>query len=154
MLGRLPARLLALPSHWPPQRQLELLEDPLTAPAEQGITTTAALPTPQVQREALEDWYGRLHNDGSYPQHNGKGPVEEPLACLRMLARHFDLPFRRDVLNRILNDQLKRSGQGALPLQAVAAICDLLGLRTTGLQPNSADPVSYTHLTLPTICSV
>ena len=115
------------------------LEDPLTAPAEQSITTTAALPTPQVQREALEDWYGRLHNDGSYPQHNGKGPVEEPLACLRMLARHFDLPFRRDVLSRILNDQLKRSGQGALPLQAVAAICDLLGLRTTGLQPNSAD---------------
>ena len=56
-----------------------------------------------------------------------------------MLARHFDLPFRRDVLSRILNDQLKRSGQGALPLQAVAAICDLLGLRTTGLQPNSAD---------------
>ena len=56
-----------------------------------------------------------------------------------MLARHFDLPFRRDVLSRILNDQLKRSGQGVLPLQAVAAICDLLGLRTTSLQPNSAD---------------
>ena len=27
------------------------------------------------------------------------GPVEEPLACLRMLSRHFDLPFRRDVLS-------------------------------------------------------
>ncbi|HCV55985.1 MAG TPA: type I secretion system permease/ATPase, partial [Synechococcales bacterium UBA12195] len=106
-------------------------------------------PTPQVQREALEDWYGRLHNDGSYPQQNGKGPVEEPLACLRMLARHFDLPFRRDVLSRILNDQLKRSGQGALPLQAVAAICDLLGLRTTGLQPNSADLL--TRLPFPAI---
>ena len=148
VLGRLPARLLALPSHWPPQRQLEPLEDPLTAPAEKSITTTA-LPTPQVQREALEDWYGRLHNDGSFPQHNGKGPVDEPLACLRMLARHFDLPFRRDVLSRILNDQLKRSGQGALPLQAVAAICDLLGLRTTGLQPNSADLL--TRLPFPAI---
>ena len=148
VLGRLPARLLPLPSHWPPQRQLEPLEDPLTAPAEKSITTTAP-PTPQVQREALEDWYGRLHNDGSYPQQNGKGPVEEPLACLRMLARHFDLPFRRDVLSRILNDQLKRSGQGALPLQAVAAICDLLGLRTTGLQPNSADLL--TRLPFPAI---
>jgi subfamily B ATP-binding cassette protein HlyB/CyaB len=148
VLGRLPARLLPLPSHWPPQRQLEPLEDPLTARAEKSITTTA-LPTPQVQREALEDWYGRLHNDGSYPQQNGKGPVEEPLACLRMLARHFDLPFRRDVLSRILNDQLKRSGQGALPLQAVAAICDLLGLRTTGLQPNSADLL--TRLPFPAI---
>jgi len=138
VLGRLPARLLALPSHWPPQRQLERLDEPVTATTELSITTTAA-PTPQVQREALEDWYGRLHNDGSFPQHNGKGPVEEPLACLRMLARHFDLPFRRDVLSRILNDQLKRSSQGALPLPAIAAICDLLGLRTTGLQPNSAD---------------
>ena len=59
---------------------------------------------------------------------NGKGPIEEPLACLRMLARHFDLPFRRDVLSRILNDQLERSGQDELcPGQAVAAICDLLG---------------------------
>jgi ATP-binding cassette subfamily B protein len=148
VLGRLPARLLALPSHWPPQRQLEPLEDPLKVPAENSITT-AALPTPQVQREALEDWYGRLHNDGSYPQQNGKGHVDEPLACLRMLARHFDLPFRRDVLSRILNDQLKRSGQGALPLQAVAAICDLLGLRTTGLQPNSADLL--TRLPFPAI---
>ena len=138
VLGRLPARLLALPSHWPPQRQLQPLEDSLSAPTEPSITTATA-PTPQMQREALEDWYGRLHNDGSYPQHNGKGPVEEPLACLRMLARHFDLPFRRDVLSRILNDQLKRSGHGALPLQAIAAVCDLLGLRTVGLQPNSAD---------------
>ena len=138
VLGRLPARLLALPSHWPPQRQLQPLEDPLAPTNEQSITS-GITPSPQVQREALEDWYGRLRDDGSFPQHNGKGAVEEPLACLRMLARHFDLPFRRDVLSRILNDQLKRSGQDALPLQAIAAVCDLLGLRTTGLQPNSPD---------------
>ena len=59
-----------------------------------------------------------------------------------MLARHFDLPFRRDVLNRILNDQLQRSGQGVLPPQAIAAVCDLLGLRTTRLQPPSAELLS------------
>ena len=139
VLGRLPARLLSLPSHWPPQRQLQPLDNPLNPLPEKSIATTAELPTPQVQREALEDWYGRLHNDGTYPQHHGQGPVEEPLACLRMLARHFDLPFRRDVLSRILNDQLERSGRGALPLPAIAAICDLLGLRTTGLQPDNAD---------------
>lgn len=139
VLGRLPARLLALPSQWPPHRQLQPLNNQFSKPPEQSTTTTAALLTPQVHRDALEDWYGRLHNDGSYPQHNGKGPIDEPLACLRMLSRHFDLPFRRDVLSQILNDQLKRSGQGVLPLQAIAAICDFLGLRTTRLQPNSAD---------------
>ena len=135
VIGRLPARLLPLPSHWPPQRRVE------TSPSA-ALATTNPPATPQLQREALEDWYGRLHNDGSFPQHNGKGPIGEPLACLRMLARHFDLPFRRDVLNRILNDQLQRSGQGALPPQAIAAVCDLLGLRTTRLQPPSAELLS------------
>ena len=135
VIGRLPARLLPLPSHWPPQRQVE------TSPSA-ALATTSAPATPQLQREALEDWYGRLHNDGSFPQHNGQGPIGEPLACLRMLARHFDLPFRRDVLSRILNDQLQRSGQGALPPQAIAAVCDLLGLRTTRLQPPSAELLS------------
>ena len=135
VIGRLPARLLPLPSHWPPQRRVEA--SPSTA-----LATTSAPATPQLQREALEDWYGRLHNDGSFPQHNGQGAIGEPLACLRMLARHFDLPFRRDVLSRILNDQLQRSGQGVLPPQAIAAVCDLLGLRTTRLQPPSAELLS------------
>ena len=135
VIGRLPARLLPLPSHWPPQRRVE-------ASPSAALATTSAPATPQLQREALEDWYGRLHNDGSFPQHNGQGAIGEPLACLRMLARHFDLPFRRDVLNRILNDQLQRSGQGVLPPQAIAAVCDLLGLRTTRLQPPSAELLS------------
>ena len=135
VIGRLPARLLPLPSHWPPQRRVE-------ASPSAALATTSAPATPQLQREALEDWYGRLHNDGSFPQHNGQGAIGEPLACLRMLARHFDLPFRRDVLSRILNDQLQRSGQGVLPPQAIAAVCDLLGLRTTRLQPPSAELLS------------
>ena len=104
-----------------------------------GDVELASQPSPQLQREALEDWYGRLHNDANFPQHNGQGAVEEPLACLRMLSRHCDLPFRRDVLRRILQDQLQRSSDGGLPLQALAAICDLLGLRTTALQPNSVE---------------
>ena len=140
IIGRLPARLLPLPSHWPPQRSLEV--DVSTLARGQGAggdVELASQPSPQLQREALEDWYGRLHNDANFPQHNGQGAVEEPLACLRMLSRHCDLPFRRDVLRRILQDQLQRSSDGELPLQALAAICDLLGLRTTALQPNSVE---------------
>ena len=41
----------------------------------------------------LEDWYGRLGNDGSFPHLEGKGPIDAPLSVLRMLARYFDLPF-------------------------------------------------------------
>ncbi|MEB3241219.1 MAG: peptidase domain-containing ABC transporter [Synechococcus sp.] len=147
VLGRLPARLLPLPAHWPPQRQLDPKQGALAtasagamapgsdAEAEDQLPSNAA----QLQREALEDWYGRLRDDGSFPQHNGKGEVAEPLACLRMLSRHFDLPFRKDVLQRILSDQLQRAGEAGLGLQPLAAICDLLALRATGLQPGSAE---------------
>ncbi|QNG28539.1 peptidase domain-containing ABC transporter [Synechococcus sp. LTW-R] len=143
VLGRLPARLLPVPAHWPPQRQQEPSSQVAPAPSE---------PTPslQLQREALEDWYGRLRDDGTFPQHNSTGPVEEPLACLRMLSRHFDLPFRRDVLRRVLDDQLQRAGNAGLGLQQLAAICDLLGLRCTPLEPSGTQLLE--RLPLPALC--
>ena len=61
------------------------------------------------------------------------------MAVLRMLARYFDLPFRKDVLRRILDDQLHRdeSGQGIGLLQ-LAAIADLMGLRASQLDVTDA----------------
>ena len=144
VLGRLPARLLPLPAHWPPQRE--------QAPSALSRSSREDSPPQslQLQREALEDWYGRLRDDGTFPQHDGSGPIEEPLACLRMLSRHFDLPFRRDVLRRVLHDQLQRAGQNGLGLQQLAAICDLLGLRGTPLQPSAIQLLE--RLPLPALC--
>ena len=144
VLGRLPARLLPVPTHWPPQRQQEP-SNLAEAPAESEPALSQ-----QLHREALEDWYGRLRDDGTFPQHNGTGPVDEPMACLRMLSRHFDLPFRRDVLRRVLHDQLQRAGNAGLGLQQLAAICDLLGLRCTPLQPSA--PQLLERLPLPALC--
>ena len=62
VLGRLPARLLPVPAHWPPQRQQEPSSLEAPAPSEPA-------PSLQLQREALEDWYGRLRDDGSFPQY-------------------------------------------------------------------------------------
>ena len=123
-----------------------------------------------AQSDALEDWYGRLARDGSFPHVRGKGPIDEPISCLRMLARYFDLPFRKDVLRRILQEQLSRAGEDGLGLLQLAAVCDLMGLRASILDVSDYQlsrlelpvlilqdghpPVSYTHLTLPTICSV
>ena len=142
VLGRMPARLLPLPTHWPPQRRVDPPLGQLVKPAsgeELAAAEASNINSPQLQREALEDWYGRMRDDGTFPQHSGKGAVEENLACLRMLSRHFDLPFRKDVLQRILKDQLARAGEAGLGLQPMAAICDLLALRATGLQPGSPE---------------
>ena len=136
--GRLPARLLQLPSPWPPQ----VLSVAVVGKADVGaevvepewLDSQAALVPLQQQTQALEDWYGRQGLDHAYPHQAGEGQLEEVLACLRMLARQFDLPFRRDVLRRVLQDQIQRQGdEGIGPLQ-LAALCDLMGLRASPLQ--------------------
>ena len=135
--GKLPGRLVAQPSGWPPTRlpavmsidndinpELELLEPEwLESPG-------AIVP---VQTDALEDWYGRLHDDGSFPHARGEGLLDESIASLRMLARSFDLPFRKDVLRRILIDQMQRAGEQGFGLLQLAAVCDLMGLRASTL---------------------
>ena len=62
------------------------------------------------------------------------------MAVLRMLARHFDLPFRKDVLRRILEDQLSRDETGeGIGLIQLAAISDLMGLRASQLEVSDAE---------------
>ncbi len=143
VLGRLPARVLTRPRQWPPKAlpvALVVGRDGI-APGEENaeliepewLDTTTAL-VPYAQSEALEDWYGRLWADGTFPHHSGQGPLEEALACLRMLARQFDMPFRRDVLRRVLADQLQRQGDAGLGAQQFAGLCDLMGLRASLLE--------------------
>ena len=88
-----------------------------------------------------------MRDDGSFPHSKGKGVEEEPFACLRMLARHFDLPFRKDVIQRIINNQLQTGNESSIQLQTIAAIFDILGLKASGLQPNTEELLSE-HLFL------
>jgi len=94
--------------------------------------SSTAIVTIRHQQEALQDWYGRLGDDGSLPQIAGEGPIEAPLAILRMLARYFDVPFRRDIVRRILEDQLQRAeAAGGIGQLQLAAIVDVIGLRAS-----------------------
>ena len=144
--GRLPIRLLPLPQPWPPSNGAPA---PSAKPDALVVSQGEVLEpewidgselVPQLhQMEALEDWYGRLGDDGSYPQVEGQGPMDEPFACLRMLARSFDLPFRRDIIRRILEDQLQRAEGKGIGLLQLAAVADLLGLRASLLEVAEAD---------------
>ena len=135
--GKLPARFVAQPSSWPPTRLPAVMAIENEGDFEADVLEPEWIESPAsivpVQADALEDWYGRLHDDGSYPHYKGDGPVDETLACLRMLARHFDLPFRKDVLGRIVNDQAQHSADQGLGLLQFAAVCDLMGLRASSL---------------------
>ncbi|MEN9766106.1 MAG: hypothetical protein RLZZ32_66 [Cyanobacteriota bacterium] len=142
--GKLPGRLVAQPPGWPPDRlpAAMVVGSDLASDAEvlepEWVESPGAIVAVERQTDALEDWYGRLSDDGSFPQVRGEGPIDEPMACLRMLARHFDLPFRKDVLRRILVDQQQRQGDAGIGLQQLAAVCDLMGLRASLLDVSVA----------------
>jgi subfamily B ATP-binding cassette protein HlyB/CyaB len=69
---------------------------------------------------------------GKYPYIKGVGEVKAPLACFQMLSKHFGMPFRRDAIQRILADQIRRTGNFSLPLGG--AITDLMGLNAQLVQ--------------------
>jgi subfamily B ATP-binding cassette protein HlyB/CyaB len=60
----------------------------------------------------------------------GQGPVDETLACFQMLSKLLDLPFRRDSIDKVLRDCLRR---GAKPdLQLCGQLAASLGLHVVG----------------------
>ncbi len=65
---------------------------------------------------------------GKYPFKSGRGPVDAPLACFQMLALHLNLPFRKDVVRRILKNHAERNGPG-ISLPVYGAIAESMGLR-------------------------
>ena len=89
------------------------------------------------QKDAFEDRFGRLNKNTLYPHSYGKGFLEETLACLRMLSQNFDLPFRKDLLKRVIGEQLRTSGNDKLSIFQLAAICELLGVKSSILKPDS-----------------
>ena len=89
------------------------------------------------KREALADMFGSINSQDSYPDFKGVGATQSTLACLRMLSRFFDLPFKKDLFKRIIDDQNNFSDDLQINLSKFAALINFLGLRTIPLKPNS-----------------
>ena len=64
----------------------------------------------------------------NYPFFRGKGELDTVLACLQMLSKHLKMPFRREVIRRILTEQIKR--QGSISFPACAYVGELIGLKS------------------------
>lgn len=62
-----------------------------------------------------------------YPHVRGSGGVNATLACFQMLSKHLNMPFRKEVIRKVLINQQKRTG--SLSLQQCGAIAQLVGLR-------------------------
>lgn len=61
-----------------------------------------------------------------FPVVRGRGKIEAPLACFQMLAKYFGLNFKKDVVRKVLDNQLNTVG--SISLQACGAVAQMLGL--------------------------
>ncbi len=92
-----------------------------------------------LQLEALEDWYGRLNKNNNYPYTKGIGLLDETLACLRMLSQYFDLPFRKDLLRKVITDQINLDKNKKIGVQQLAAIFEFIGLKSSLINPKEKE---------------
>ncbi len=94
------------------------------------------------QSEALEDWYGRLNKNNNYPFTKGIDLPDATLGCLRMLSHYYDLPFRKDLLRKVILEQIKLNKNKKIGIQQLAAIFEFIGLKSSLLSPKEKELTS------------
>ena len=67
-----------------------------------------------------------LEDNERFPEVRGKGRISESLAVVEMISTFQKAPFRRDVLEKVLEDQFRRDKP--LSIELLARLCELLGL--------------------------
>ena len=125
----LAARLIVVPLEW-----YTASAQPAGAPdrnLEHNPEATAAL-VPQRGASPLASGLDLGQRDQvPFQLLRGEGPLEGTLACLQMLAAELRLPFRRDAIEKILRDSLRR-GQSP-DLQLCGNIAAMMGLHVSGI---------------------
>jgi len=157
-----PLRLLACPAYIidPYTRtEAERIVDPdggsqLAPPSPQNWFEAATPAEEVLSRIASAEMLGLVADEDLQPQERyavvrGSGALAEARATIQALSERLKVPFPREVVERVLSQQLKRRQQ--LSLELLAALCELLGLQTRVGKVRVDQLVS---LDFPTLCLV
>ncbi|MFN9637266.1 MAG: ABC transporter transmembrane domain-containing protein [Synechococcaceae cyanobacterium] len=133
----LPLRLLVLPAEalaTAPGTSLATAAS--TAPVPSADPWASAEPAPGAEPPAGADPLptsldlGQPSRSRGLQLVRGRGVLDETLACFQMLGRLLELPYRRDAVEKILRDGLRRGKSPDLPL--CGQIAAMLGLLLSG----------------------
>lgn len=91
-------------------------------------------PVDLSQLGILED--DHLSDETRFPSLKGNGPLSEAMAVIEMVALQLQVPFRRDAIQKVLEDQFRRDK--GLSLELIAGLCELLGM-TSQLAETSSE---------------
>lgn len=81
---------------------------------------------PELSQPIYQDEVGKRKSPQDYPFVRGRGEQDGAMACLQMLAKFFNMPFRKDVVQRVLVSQSER--MGGVSLELCGAITEMMGL--------------------------
>ncbi|MEM7553927.1 MAG: peptidase domain-containing ABC transporter [Cyanobacteria bacterium P01_A01_bin.84] len=119
-----------------------------------SLLPTVKLSKTAIEPEIVDSWIGNIPyaqeidyhkaitkskqlKHQKFPFVRGKGGLNATLACLQMLGQYYNLPFRKDMLQRILSNQIDKAGNLSLPF--CGAVIELMGLTTQTVEiPASA----------------
>ncbi|BAZ28867.1 cyclic nucleotide-regulated ABC bacteriocin/lantibiotic exporter [Cylindrospermum sp. NIES-4074] len=121
LLGLRPADLLLLNS-LPSELQLNSSNSQITEDLEIPYA-----PEVEVSQSAPQQIPKGRKKHQKYPFFRAQGELNSALACFQMLSKHLEIPFRREVVRRILTEQMKR--QGSISFQVGAYLSELIGLK-------------------------
>ncbi len=125
--GKSPARLIGIPTtDLIPLNtyQLETQESETISSIAEDLDIPYA---PETEEERLNYTPAQKEIKRKYPFVRGRGQLNAAIACFQMLCQHLQIPFRREVVRRILNDQIRRTGSISFAL--CAYLSELIGLR-------------------------
>ena len=131
----MPLRLIGIPTEQIHQLLTPLLTAELIETAENGSSeTSSALAVIEPQEAGLPlattAGFGQEDPKANLQLVRANGEAEETLACFQMLAQLMNLKLRRDALERVTTDAIKR-GQG-INLQLLGQLATMLGLHAVG----------------------
>jgi ATP-binding cassette subfamily B protein len=111
-----------------PEKEDKIIKFPTTNNGK-SISNPTIIDAPEQPPESpLEPKISR----GKYPFVGGRGTVNVAMACLHMLAKHLRVPFRRDVVRKVVENQFKNAG--SISLQFMGAVTEMMGLRAQLVQ--------------------
>jgi len=65
----------------------------------------------------------------NYPQTFLTKSFNNYLACFKMVSIFYDIPFKKELLEKIINDQINQNKNNILQPTQLASICELIGLK-------------------------
>ncbi|MGL5939020.1 MAG: peptidase domain-containing ABC transporter [Waterburya sp.] len=135
--GTQPTRLISIPkAYWFEGEETTRFEQPYSGQLSPETTDIISLDLDDTDfddSEGLGEGYTfqgeeepATSEKKNYPFVAGKTTLEVGVACFQMLSKYFGMPFRKEVIKRVLTEQLERTPNLSLPL--CGAVSELMGL--------------------------